>query len=570
MLKIWEMFRYLVSVLDQEEQGACRRLTALSVISPIADIFSLSAVAVVANIAARENRASPTMIAFLFFMALLSVAKGAFELYRSKLSNRLVYIGAQKLSLKIHELLIKEDLPSHNEKSPMQALAMVREDASRCVNVVVVCIRLLVNLLTMIGYCGVLIYSSKLIGAISCLLFMGALAAVYLLNRQRMKTYGEEKRAYEIKTNAQVTIAFGAFKEMKVNDCTQVVLERYSQSSSACAQAQSDFNYKNGAIGVAAQNMMMTAIFLVLGAFMWVGGDLAGILSSLLVYVTALGRVMPMAYSVIEGMNNIEFSMKNYEVLKANLSRYALLKERENEAEHVRKKSLALKEGISVEGLSFRYSDKAVIFEDASIHIPAGRSIAIIGASGSGKTTFLDLVLGLLEPQAGRILYDDYDIVSKTDGQGPCQASIGDIVSHIPQTVYLNGETVRNNVAFFQEEEDIDDSRVEACLRTAQVWEDIERLPQGIHSLIGENGVAISGGQRQRVALARALYKEFELLVMDEATAALDMDTEKAVIDSIRQIQKDKTILMVTHHMSLADACDLVYRIEDRKIVRVR
>ncbi len=570
MMKIWEMFQYLIGVLDPEEQKACRRLTVLSFVSPIADIFGLSAVAAVANIAAQENRTSLTMVAFLFAMALLSVAKGAFELYRSKLSNRLVYIGAQKLSIKIHELLIKEDLSSHNEKSPMQALAMVREDASRCINVVIVCIRLLVNLLTMLGYCGVLIYTSKLIGAISCLLFMGILVVVYLLNRKRMKTYGEEKRAYEIKTNAQVTIAFGAFKEMKVNDCTQVVLERYNDSSRSCAQAQSNFSYKNGAIGVAAQNMMMTAIFVVLAVFMWVGGNLAGILASLLVYVTALSRVMPMAYSVIEGMNSIEFSMKNYEVLKENLTRYTLLKERESAAKHLRKKLLSLKKGISVRDLSFRYSDKAIIFDNASIDIPAGRSIAIIGASGSGKTTFLDLILGLLVPQTGSILYDDYDIVSKTDHQGPCQASIGDIISHIPQTVYLNGETVRNNVAFFQDENSIDDDRVEVCLRTAQVWEDIERLPQGVNSLIGENGVAISGGQRQRVALARALYKEFELLVMDEATAALDMDTEKAVIDSIRQIQKDKTILMVTHHMSLANACDLVYRIENRKFLRVR
>ena len=95
-------------------------------------------------------------------------------------------------------------------------------------------------------------------------------------------------------------------------------------------------------------------------------------------------------------------------------------------------------------------------------------------------------------------------------------------------------------------------------------------MPDGVHTLIGENGTAISGGQRQRIALARALYKDFELLVMDEATAALDMETEKAVIDSIRQIKKDKTLIMVTHHMSLAKECDLVYKIENRKIIKVR
>ena len=116
----------------------------------------------------------------------------------------------------------------------------------------------------------------------------------------------------------------------------------------------------------------------------------------------------------------------------------------------------------------------------------------------------------------------------------------------------------------------MDDARVEECLRCAQIWEDVQRMPDGVHTLIGENGTAISGGQRQRIALARALYKDFELLVMDEATAALDMKTEKAVIDSIRQIKEDKTLIMVTHHMSLANECDVIYRIEGQKIIPVK
>ena len=206
----------------------------------------------------------------------------------------------------------------------------------------------------------------------------------------------------------------------------------------------------------------------------------------------------------------------------------------------------------------------------AAIDIPAGYSVAVIGTSGAGKTTLLDLLLGLLKAQEGSIRYDDYDVVSQTDGEGSCWAQIGDIISYIPQTVYLNGETVENNVVLFEEENKIDEERVIDCLKCAQVWNDIEQMPNGIHTLIGENGIKISGGQRQRIALARALYKDFELLIMDEATAALDMETEKAVIDSIRQLRGNKTMLMVTHHASLAEECDIVYKIENKKIVRVR
>ena len=149
-------------------------------------------------------------------------------------------------------------------------------------------------------------------------------------------------------------------------------------------------------------------------------------------------------------------------------------------------------------------------------------------------------------------------------------ASIGQLVSYIPQTVYLNGATIRDNVAFFSDERDIDNDRVIECLKCAQIWEDVQALPDGIDTLIGENGATISGGQRQRIALARALYKEFELLVMDEATAALDIDTERAVIDSIRRVKEGKTLLMVTHHMSLANECDIIYKIERKKLVLVK
>ncbi len=134
----------------------------------------------------------------------------------------------------------------------------------------------------------------------------------------------------------------------------------------------------------------------------------------------------------------------------------------------------------------------------------------------------------------------------------------------------MNGETVRNNVALLSNQAEIDEERVAECLKCAQIWEDVAKMPEGMHTLIGENGTAISGGQRQRIALARALYKKFELLIMDEATAALDMETEKAVMDGIRQVREDKTLLIVTHHMSLAKECDIVYKIQDRKLVRIR
>ena len=565
-----EMFRYLTGILDKREQKIWKVYAVFSLISPIVDIFSFSVIIYIINIVVRENGADPKLTAFTFFMVLVSILKCLFELYKSKIANRFVYDGAQKLSMKIYELLIKEELMEHNKKSAIQAMKIVRNDTTNCIQIITDFIEAVINGITMAGFAAVLIYVSRWIGIASCVILLLLMALIFFRTRKRMQDYGEKSRACSIKANSQITIAYGSFKEMKIDDRSAFVLSKYEDASQAFAQVQGEFKYKISSIAVILQNSIMAAMFVILAVILVFGTNLAAILAPMVVYITALVRMLPMAYNILNGMNKIEFAKKPYEAVKEAMADYTRMKEEEERSEAVRQKKLTLQKGVSVRNLTFGYTDRAQIFQDASIDIPVGCSIAVIGASGAGKTTFVDLLLGLLKPQGGHVFFDDYDIVTQSDEEGPCKASMGEMVSYIPQTVYLNGETIRNNVAFFEEEEEIDDARVIECLKCAQIWEDVQNMEDGVHTLIGANGITLSGGQRQRIALARALYKDFELLVMDEATAALDMETEKAVIDSIRQIKENKTLIMVTHHMSLANECDVVYRIEDKKIVQVR
>ncbi len=565
-----EMFKYLTGTLERKEQRTLKLYAVFGLISPIVDIFSFSVIIYIINRVVQDNQVSDKLIIFTLFMILLSLLKCLFELYKSKVSNRFIYDGAQKLSMKIYELLIKEELMEHNRKTAMQALNMVRNDTTSCIQIIVDCIGIVVNGITMAGYGVVLIYVSKWVGVASSVILLLLMAFVFIRTRARMIVYGEKSRACSIKANSQITIAYGSFKEMKIDDRSAFVLGKYRDASNDYARVQGEYKYKVSSIGVILQNSIMAAMFVVLAVILVFGTNLAVILAPMVVYITALVRMLPMAYGVLSGMNNVEFARKSYEAVKECMAGYEKIREEEERSRQIRRKKLTFEKGVSVRNLTFGYNDRAKIFEDASIDIPVGCSIAIIGASGAGKTTFVDLLLGLLKPQSGHVFFDDYDIVEQRDSQGPCRASMGELVSYIPQTVYLNGETVQNNVAFFEDEGEIDKAKVEECLRCAQIWEDVMRMPDGVDTLIGENGTAISGGQRQRIALARALYKDFELLVMDEATAALDMETEMAVIDSIRQIKEDKTLIMVTHHMSLANECDVIYRIENRKIVQVK
>lgn len=564
------MFRYIISILNQKEKNELIKISVMTLISPIFDLFSFSVILFIMNTAIRQNGATPELVLFSAGMGITCLLKGFFELYKCYLQNRFINFGAQRISIHLFELFQKEDLIDHNKKNPIQALTIIRDDTFNCLSIPIGFLSLCIQTFTLLIFCGALIWFSGIIGLWICLGLLLFMIVIYLQNRLLMMHFGEQRRLYAIKSNAQVTTAFGMFKETKISSQSETLLKRYNESSKNYADIQSRYTYKTRIISVMIQNSIMTVLFFALAIVLQVEVHLSELLIPFVICMTLILRMLPISVEIITQLTGLDFSRKSYETVREALERYDNIKYREKQKENKRKKQLTLLRGIEIRNLTFGYQKDIKIFEDASVKIPAGKTIAIIGPSGSGKTTFLDLLLGLLKPETGSIIYDDYDIVSERDKEGECIASIGDVVSYIPQTVYLNGETIRNNVAFYETEASIDEEQVCKCLQQAQIWKEVTQMPLGINTLIGENGLAISGGQRQRIALARALYKNFEILIMDEATAALDMETEKAVLDSIREIKGNKTLLMVTHHMSLANECELLYKIENRKIIRIR
>lgn len=562
------IFLYLIRILEADEKKNLKTYSILSILTPIVDLFSISMLLPILNQAVTEAEISKELILFTFGMNICILFKGGFELYKSRILNRLINAGAQKLSVKLYELLMKEDLQKHNDRGAMQSLTMIRGDSASCMGLLVSGIDIVSAGLTITGFLGVLIAVTGWIGLLSGCAFFFCLASVYLFYKKNMNLYGEQKRKYEIRLNGQITITYGMFKVLKLDDCWKKALKRYENYSRKFARTQEEYSFKNTVVSIFLNNVIQAAFFLLLLLTMVLEIKITSVLAEIVVFITLLVRMLPIGNSIVKGLHSMEFGRDAYESLRSGMAEYENIKKEEENRIKLREKKVTFHKGLQVRNLTFAYRDNENIFTDASVDIPVGKSIAVIGPSGSGKSTFLDLLLGLLSPQQGHIYYDDYDIVEGTDKEGKCNGNLGNIVSYIPQTIYLNGETVRNNVAFFSE--DIDDAKVREALAAAQVLEDVEKLPEGIYSLIGEHGASISGGQRQRVALARALYRDFELLVMDEATAALDMDTEQAVMDSIRQVKHNKTILLVTHHINLANACDLIYKIENQKMVRIK
>jgi ATP-binding cassette, subfamily B, bacterial PglK len=201
----------------------------------------------------------------------------------------------------------------------------------------------------------------------------------------------------------------------------------------------------------------------------------------------------------------------------------------------------------------------AAALSDLAIEIRAAESIGLVGPSGAGKTTLVDVLLGLLEPQQGALLYNGRPL---RDALAQWRSQ----VAYLPQQVFLIDSTLRRNVALGIDDADIDEHRLAEALRQARLADLVAQLPDGAHTLIGERGVRLSGGQRQRVAIARAFYHGRDVLVMDEATSALDNETEREIVEEIRQLKGQKTLIVIAHRLTTVQHCDRIFRLKDGRI----
>jgi ATP-binding cassette subfamily C protein len=270
------------------------------------------------------------------------------------------------------------------------------------------------------------------------------------------------------------------------------------------------------------------------------------VLLTLSLLAVSMVRLMPSMSRVQYNLTRIRQTAFSFDEIFKDLTQI----ERENKSSSG--SPISFTDKISLNEITFAYEGSGnTILENYSLDIKCKSSIALIGPTGCGKTTLVDIILGLLKPCAGSVTVDGRNI---EENLSSWQKSIG----YVPQNIYLTDNTIRSNVAFSVNEDMIDDNQVRECLKTAQILEFIESLPKGIHTEIGENGVRLSGGQRQRIGIARALYHNPQALVLDEATAALDNETEKAFVDAIKTLHGKLTIIMIAHRLTTTENCDVI------------
>ena len=233
-----------------------------------------------------------------------------------------------------------------------------------------------------------------------------------------------------------------------------------------------------------------------------------------------------------------------------------------NERNYSKIKPMLFNNNIQFKNVSFNYSqNQNNVLKNVNLSIKKGSKIGLVGKTGCGKSTLIDILMGLLTPSKGEILIDDKTLTSENIGSWQLH------ISHVPQVVFLSDSTIQQNIAFGAKKKLINFNQVVDSAIKAQIHEPIQSMELKYNSIIGEKGIKLSGGQRQRIGIARALYKNTDIIIFDEATSSLDLKTERKVMEEIYKISKDITMVIVTHRLSSLNECDQILELKNGNVV---
>ena len=395
--------------------------------------------------------------------------------------------------------------------------------------------------------------------AFTAIVVAGLMAAlIYALIksfRRKIAEAGRIQNEYAAVYLKWLNQGLGAIKETKVMRRERFFLEEFLESYTLFGNANRKFLFLNQLPRMIIETLVVCALLLLIAVKLALGEDPAAIVPLLGVLALAAFRLMPSANRIVNLANGIKFQTPLFDELYRE---FLAIKSR---AVHRRELQLKMDSGkmafqkeLVVEGLGFQYpGTEQVVLQAVSFRVPKGAFVGIVGPSGAGKTTFVDILLGLLRPAKGCIRVDGVDIWQDIRAW---QANI----AYVPQTIYLIDGTIRENIALGMKPEDIDDEKVRRVLKMAELHDFVAAQPEGIEAMVGERGVRLSGGQRQRIGIARALYQEPEVLILDEATSSLDSATEESITHTILKLKGEITILSIAHRVSTLAECDFKVR----------
>lgn len=580
MRKVFDAINKLRFILSREQKFYCVVVFIMAAISAVLEILGVSMVIPLLSVIMSIDQirgnvyvkpilealhlSSDTQIIIFICtgVALIYIFKNAFAIFYTWVSTKFANKIRRELALRIFNAYVRQGYTYFVEHNSSEILRGIGVDPQSVQTIVFNIFILMIRIITVVCITVFIVLTSPWLALM--LLIMIALSSLMseLLFKNRMRRSGIDQREYSQQARQASLEAIQGSKEIFAMNRQKYFTDEYLR-----CMVKYDRSCATTAVGSSAPNNILEAMCVVglvsAIAIKAIASGGAGIqITEIAAFALGAFRILPYIGSILGSINTITYNAPGLVVAYETLRETHELEIRQPSVKNNEKYANAkLQEEIRLSNITFAYAvEKGNVLEGLDIIIKKGKSIGLIGASGAGKTTLSDLILGLYSPQSGKITMDGTDI-----------EEIGDnwhrITGYVPQSVYLSDASIRRNVAFGIEEDKIDDDKVWKALEMAQLKPFVEELKEGLDTRVGEWGVKFSGGQRQRVAIARALYSDPDVLIMDEATAALDNETEKAVMESIEALQGLKTLVIVAHRLTTVKKCDEIYEIIGGKAV---
>lgn len=569
------LFGDLLLVRLWRHLGARRRrqfflLLGLMFLSAFAEVVSLSAVLPflailtapervyaypgVADTAQSLGFASADQLMFpitLTFAAVALVA-GIVRIAFLWVSTRLAFGCGADLSLDIYRRTLYQPYAVHISRNSSEVISGITNKVANAVSVLHQVLVLINSIVLIVAITIALLMIDYRIALVSCMVFGGAYAVLSTLSQRKLKQNSQRIASGQTQVVKALQEGLGGIRDVLLDGTQPIYCAGYHQASQQLRHAQGNNQFLAGSPRFAMESLGMVLIAALAYILSSQSGGIATVLPVLGVLALGAQRLLPALQQAYNALSTILGS-------HASLAATINLLDQKLPAELLLPPPLPLrfKDVIQFENVKFRYTSQGPwVLDGLNLAIRKGEKVAFVGSTGSGKSTTLDVLMGLIYPDEGRFLVDKCPLTQN-------QLRAWQLtVAHVPQTIFLADATIAQNIALGVSAADIDMERVRRAATQAQIADFIESVDKGYNTMVGERGVRLSGGQRQRIGIARALYKQADVLIFDEATSALDNTTEQSVMDSIDSLDRNLTVIMVAHRLSTVKRCDVIYELE--------
>ncbi|MCR4589524.1 MAG: ABC transporter ATP-binding protein/permease [Lachnospiraceae bacterium] len=549
--------------------GACMELLGVSLIMPLIQLISTPAVVEKEGFmrviyTALGMKSVPDFFVFLVIVIIiLYFVKNVYLSAMYYFQYSFIYNNQLKVAGRLIDCYLKKPYTYHLDHNTSDMIRNIMLDTDRLFQLILSFLNVLSEILLSLLLVSYLLLSDPFMSCTVAGLLLVCMALFSFFTKKRVHGYGKTNQKYDGRMHQAINQALGAVKDIKILHREKYFVEEFVSCGRRKMTALINTNFFGTLPRFIIETITVTAIMLVLIFRLKTGTDLNTLLPVLASFAVAAFKLLPSVGKISNYMNNITFLKPSIDLIYRDLKETedmegVVISDLDDASQHQENPA-----AIRIDNLTYRYpKTERDVLQGVSFEVPLGTSIGLIGESGAGKSTLADVILGILFPKEGRVLYGSMNV-----HEYPYKWA--EKLAYIPQAIFLADESIRKNVAFGIEDEKIDEEKVWAALDEAQLSDFVRSLPEGLDTVVGERGVRLSGGQRQRIGIARALYGDPEILVLDEATSALDSETEAAVMEAIDRQHGKKTLMIIAHRLTTIRNCDYIYRVEKGRVYLV-